>query len=286
MSTMRATCTAIALFVVAGTASTASAARKCSADSVKVGPSCIDAYEASVWQVPATSPGGGSNAGLVSKLRKGKATLADLSAGGAVQLGCTGAPFNHTAFPVSFPVSGNWTPVPGSDPPNPGIYAASIAGVLPSTCTSSLQAEQACVLVGKRLITNGEWQRAAASTPDTGASDKGTTTCATNSPAPADTGSRSQCVSAWGVRDMIGNVNEWTNDWTDAANVGCDNWPTAFGDDMSCVGGNGVIKFPGAFLRGGDWGGGTGGTDAGVFTVFTGTFPSSADPVIGFRCAY
>src|SRR5437867_1027067 len=55
--------------------------------SVKVGNVCVDKYEASVWQIPV------SNTGLIKNVQKGKADLDDLTAGGAVQLGCTGAPW-------------------------------------------------------------------------------------------------------------------------------------------------------------------------------------------------
>src|SRR5262249_53409405 len=115
---------------------------------------------------------------LLSKILKGKVTLADLTAGGAVQLGCTSAPFNHAAYSVNFRFWGDWTPIPGSDPPSPGVYAVSVPGVLPTACTTWFRAEQACALSGKRLPTNQEWQRAAAGTPDPGAADDETNTCA------------------------------------------------------------------------------------------------------------
>lgn len=106
-----------------------------------------------MWQIPA------ANVGLVKKLQAGKATAADLAAGGAVQISlasatqtCGGPP-----FPPEFPASGNWT-----EP----LYAASLSGVLPTACVSWLQAEQACALAGKRLLTSHEWQRAAAGTTD------------------------------------------------------------------------------------------------------------------------
>ena len=73
---------------------------KCPPDSVKVGNACIDRYEASVWQI---AP---SNKALVTKVQAGKATLADLTGGGATQLGCTSAPFNQTAYPSNFPNTG------------------------------------------------------------------------------------------------------------------------------------------------------------------------------------
>ena len=57
----------------------AEAAKKCPPDSVQSGNTCIDKYENSVWET--------TNAGLIKKIKKGKATLADLTAAGAVQLG-------------------------------------------------------------------------------------------------------------------------------------------------------------------------------------------------------
>src|SRR5437867_3412250 len=113
---------------------------KCAPDSVKVGTVCVDRYEASVWQIDL------SKTALIRKIERGKATLDDLVGGGAVQLGCDNPSelFNHTAFPGNFPASGQWTPMPGSNPPSPGVYTASIPGVLPSACTSWFQASQAC----------------------------------------------------------------------------------------------------------------------------------------------
>src|SRR5262245_19035211 len=144
---------------------------RCPPDSVKVGNVCIDTYEASVWQIPVT------NTSLIKRVQEGKATLALLTAGGAVQLGCTYPPqVPHTPYPPSFPPGGNWTPASGSTPPSPGVYAVSVPGALPTSCTTWFQAEQACALSGKRLLTNQEWQRAAAGTPDPG-TDNGTSDC-------------------------------------------------------------------------------------------------------------
>jgi hypothetical protein len=132
----------------------------CPPDAVQVGPTCVDKYEASVWQVPPV------NTGLIDKIKTGTATLADLTAGGATQLAPADSCGSPSDYGVLFPATGNWTPVLGSSPPSPGVYAVSIPGVKPSACITWFQAQQACALAGKRLITNGEWQRAAAGTPD------------------------------------------------------------------------------------------------------------------------
>jgi hypothetical protein len=98
------------VFVIALPGVAQAVAAKCPKDSVQVGTTCVDKYEASVWQIPA------SNTKLINKVKGGLATLADLQAGGAAQLGCNFAPFNHADYPASFPVNGQWTPVVGSRP--------------------------------------------------------------------------------------------------------------------------------------------------------------------------
>src|SRR5215470_12948755 len=92
---------------------------RCPPDSVKVGNVCVDTYEASVWQIPPT------NIVLVKLVQSGRATLADLTSGGATQL----SPASSCApgYPANFPDDGNWTPVAGTSPPSPGVYAVSIA---------------------------------------------------------------------------------------------------------------------------------------------------------------
>jgi len=257
---------AVAALVAAAPAG--AAPLRCAADSVKVGNACVDKYEASVWSI---AP---SNKALVGKVQRGQATLAGLTAGGATQL--SPSPSCTPAYPVNFPNTGNWTPVLGSSPPSPGVYAVSIPGVPPSACITWFQAEQACATSGKRLATNQEWQRAAAGTPD-GAP------CVVSAGGPANTGANPGCVSSWGAFDMVGNVYEWVGDWGDLADS-CTNWSGTFGGDISCVGGpgSGYSNLPGALLRGGYWGNGA---SAGVFAVDGFGDPSDSTVGFGFRCA-
>jgi formylglycine-generating enzyme required for sulfatase activity len=269
------TVSAIVGFALMALAGPSPSFAKCPPDAVQVGPVCVDKYEASAWSIPDPT---GANKQLVNKLKKGKATLADLTTAGATQHGCTYVPVSLTAYPPSFPDNGNWTAP---------VYAASVPGVLGSDCTTWFQAEQACALAGKRLLTNQEWQRAAAGTPDPGDSDDNATQCEVDVPPvggniidPVNTGSRSACVSSWGTFDMVGNAPEWVADWTEWA-VGCDLWTPEFGSDGACVTGNETGEArPGAMIRGGSWGNGA---VAGVFYVDAGSLPSHGSA--GFRCA-
>lgn len=173
----------------------------CPPDSVVSNDLCVDRYEASLWEIPA------SRVELIRKVVAGTVTLSDLAGGGARQVGFPDAPFGHAPVMGSFLAEGAYTT---------RLYAASLPGVLPSTFVSAYQAWAACGFSGKRLLTSGEWTAAAKGTP-TPSTDDGATDCnigarMLSSGAPVKTGSRSGCVSSAGTFDMVGNVSEWTMD--------------------------------------------------------------------------
>jgi formylglycine-generating enzyme required for sulfatase activity len=213
---------------------------------VKVGPLCVDKYEASIWEfADATGTAYGVFAG-------------------------------QAAYPAGFVANGNWTTA---------VYAVSKAGVLPSTSVTWFQAQQACALSGKRLLTNAEWQMAAANTPDS-------TSCNVSSGVVANTGSFASCVSNWNVNDMVGNVWEWVADWIQGSAT---TWApstgyagTDYGNDFmlgtnpAYYQGANSTNFPSVPIRGGNWGNGT---SAGVFALYADNGPTNAVNSIGFRCA-
>lgn len=113
---------------------------------VRVGLVCVDKYEASVWEIPM------GNTVLINKVRNGSVTLTNLTTAGAVQRGVA---------VDDYPCNDN-----GNNCTT--IYAVSIPGVKPSRFITWLQAQQAAGNSRKRLLTNAEWQMAAAGTPDPG----------------------------------------------------------------------------------------------------------------------
>ena len=225
----------------------------CSPDMVPVGPTCIDKYEARVWEVPP------ANLALIQKIKAGTATLAELQAG-ATQRGATSDDY------------GPGCPDTGKGCVN--LYAVSIAGVTPSRFLTWFQAAVAARNAGKRLPTNAEWQAAALGTPD-GAP------CNTSSGALQATGAAAGCVSGVGAFDMVGNLAEWVADWVPRSVGFCGSWG-AFSDDQQCLVGAATTGAPGALIRGGNF---AVGTDAGVFAVHGLNAPSSAFNGIGFRAA-
>jgi hypothetical protein len=155
-----------------------------------------------------------------------RATAADLAAGNATHLGMSSDDYA--------PCADN-----GQNCAN-DIYAVSLPGVPPSAFLTWFQAQAACKNSGKRLPTNAEWQAAANGTPDPG-TDNGSTDCDTTSTTyylpedPVNTGSRSNCVSARGAYDMVGNVVEFVAAWVPRS-TDCPNWG-AFSNDTMCLSG-------------------------------------------------
>lgn len=247
----------------------ASVAAACPDDSVMSGTACIDKYEASVWHVPPEQKS------LIGKLQKGSATLADLTAAGAVQLGL--APGDLAT--AGCPATGNGCL---------NIYAVSIPGARPAGFMTYFQAAAAARNALKRLPTNQEWQAAALGTPDGTPCNVGPDETYPSNPnaVPANTGSQPGCVSDVGVFDMVGNLWEWVAEWR-AFSPGCFTLPATFGGDLSCVGGPTGSGETGAMIRGGFFGPFNlgGGTHAGVFAVRANITPSFSPGGIGFRCA-
>lgn len=244
-------------------APTPTPAKTCPADSVVSGTVCMDTYEAGVWRVPSPT---GINQGLVAKIQAGTATMADLNAGGAFQLGINNAD--------------DYAPC-GDDGQTCAnqVFAVSLPGVHPSANVTWFQAQQACKNSRKRLPTNAEWQAAVAGTPDPGPDD-GVNDCNTKPNSTTSTGSRHACVSDDGAFDMVGNVMEWTADWVPRT-ADCGSWDLGTWDEQ-CFRGVDPTQGPGAVVRGG-----RAGTisAAGPFAIDGNISPSAQNYFIGFRCA-
>jgi len=241
----------------------AHAALTCGPDSVPAGTVCLDQFEATVWRVPNPAA---TNANLVSKIRLGTATVNDLTAGGATQLGTT---------------TDNYAPCAANgENCADDIYAVSLPLAIPAATITWFQAEEACANAGKRLPTSAEWQVGASGTPDAGP-DNGTTDCNSNAGSVTLTGARKNCESARGAFDMVGNLDEWVADWVPLSTT-CSNWG-GLSDDLMCLfGASSAAVSPGALLRGGDF---RSRTAAGPLAVVASGGSFNSRNFIGFRCA-
>ena len=288
----------------------------CPSDMVQMGDFCIDRYETSLWSRKDGEPveceelqaavDEADAAGWTAEQLYSGYKAADCGVGALAMCnyqqygsepGCTN---NETCddYPDGFPNNGNWT-VP--------VYACAIEGVGPSRSLTWFQAQQACVLSGKRLCFDSEWQAAAAGTPDPHTTDPGGDWESCNiwpnsKPGERDwatdnqsvkTQSEAACVSNHGAYDMVGNLWEWTADWWgQGGNADDGNQPDAgvfHGDGYWNVDNaqyNGVYDegnpvFPASARRGGHW---NAGSEAGVFALALGHGPAHWGNDSGARC--
>ena len=222
--------------VLLGSGAGQAAAMACKQDAVKVGATCLDKYEGSVWTI---SPANASSLTALQQLAEaGTATLAAVAAiAGAVQVGGSSDDY-------------------GAGCPDDGAgctehFALSIAGVPPSTRITQIQAMAVCRNSGKGLPDNATWTPGALGTPDPGAADNGTTECNVASAGTVVTGSRAACVSDAGAFDMIGNVWERLGGNWVPRSTECGSWSFA-GGDTQCLAGAATTGEPGALFRGGN----------------------------------
>ncbi len=216
-------------------------------------------------------PAGKAKTTLIAAIKAGTATEASLLAAGAVQRGVSSD---------DYPCNNN-----GNDCTT--IYAVSIPGVTPSAYITWFQAQAAAANSGKRLLTNAEWQIAAAGTVDPGSNDGlANTKCNTDGGGVRETGlagatpaGADSCISRWGVQDMVGNLTEWVADWVPLS-TGCI-ITALFADDFNCLAGASTTSGPGAVVRGGHF---SNGTVAGVFAVSGGNTLLNANDALGFHC--
>jgi formylglycine-generating enzyme required for sulfatase activity len=80
---------------------------------------------------------------------------------------------------------------------------------------------------------------------------------------------------------MVGNVEEWVQDWVPLSTA-CPGWSGGFSGDFMCLAGADTTDGPGALVRGGSFGGGS---TAGPFGVGGSSLPWLSLDFIGFRCA-
>ena len=263
MQTTRKISLAVGLLLVGMNVANGASGTTCAPDAVAAGSTCLDTYEASVWRIPSPTT---TNAPLVRKVKEGVATVDELTAGGATQLGL----FTDDYAPCS-----NDGQSCADD-----IYAASLPSTIPSTHITWFQAQAACANADKRLPSSAEWQVGANGTPDAGP-DNGITQCNSASGQLVGTGSRSACVSARGAFDMVGNVEEWVADWVPLS-MQCTSWGSLSDDRMCLSGASPFVGGPGALTRGGSF---VDGPSAGPLAVVGGRRPAVTFGFIGFRCA-
>jgi formylglycine-generating enzyme required for sulfatase activity len=173
---------------------------------------------------------------------------------------------------------------------NANCFAESVPNATPWRFVSLPQAQRLCANAGKRLPKSSEWYQLALGTkPDA---------CITDQGSPALTGT-SDCISASGVYDMVGNMWEWVDEQVngntfdgrplpgegyvtavDASGVAvttADATDDLYGDDYFWSKTDGVF----GMIRGGYYGSKS---DAGLYAINVSIPTSFASPGIGFRC--
>ncbi len=170
--------------------------------------------------------------------------------------------------------------------------ATSVSDSVPWRYVTREQAALACARSGKRLPTVQEWYQVALGTPD----DENLCNIATGEL--SESGTFSECISAAGIYDAVGNVWEWTT--ADVFNATYDGRPLPMEGFVTQVDSFGVAvatankkndftndyfwsEPEGVFgmIRGGFYGSHE---DAGVYAVQAATKPSTLGAAIGFRC--
>lgn len=201
--------------------------------------------------------------------------------------------FDRTGTATTFPyaplqVNGSW----GTGSSSPPLLAMSVSGQNPSVNINWFQANATCRASGKHLMTIEEWLSAGVGTPDNASS------CNTSGAAVHRTGVGGSCASAWGVQDMIGNLQEIGAEWNIGIGSGDSHtaWPSLpgdpfAGDQLVNVDSSGYIPVadagrgigPVMSVRGGYWRGGA--AEAGLYYMYLANHPSYSNVSIGFRCA-
>lgn len=185
---------------------------------------------------------------------------------------------------------------------SPNCRAVTQSGRPPWTQVSQVEATAACSKSGKRLLTAGEWHKAALGTPDMvmGTVEDTCNTMRNIEDGAALSGSAMRCVSDSGAYDMIGNVWEWVDEqvafgaWegrtlpqsgyvagVDQRGVAYETGSavrTEYGNDRFWVD-HGIQA---GIMRGGYF---DSGDDAGLHSVYAASPPSFSGEAVGFRCA-
>ena len=169
--------------------------------------------------------------------------------------------------------------------------AVSAVGRMPWRYISYTEAAQLCARSGKRLPTNNEWYKVAL-----GLADLDSCVLRDRTPRP---GSASDCVTSFGVANMVGNVWEWVVETVESSSYNERSLPSSgyvtlvdesgivletdlvgdasFGNDYATVGASGVY----GILRGGFYGSGE---DGGIFSQNLAAPLNLTAVGVGFRC--